>query len=88
MPCRDVPLLHRFAYPDALPNLVMPRQHYMYFVYEFNLIPKREELQPLQELIDKLLERDTGGAARGVLCAASTCPAACSDAINAGLPPT
>jgi hypothetical protein len=30
----------------------------MYFVYEFNLIPKREELAPLQELIDKLLERD------------------------------
>ena len=36
----------------------------MYFVYEFNLIPKREELQPLQELIDKLLERDAGAAAR------------------------
>ena len=30
----------------------------MYFVYEFNLIPKAEELAPLQELIDKLLERD------------------------------
>ena len=64
----------------------MPRQHYMYFVYEFNLIPKREELQPLQELIDKLLERDTGGAARGVLCAASTSPAACAST-SASAPP-
>ena len=36
----------------------------MYFVYEFNLIPKHEELQPLQELIDKLLVRDAGPAAR------------------------
>jgi hypothetical protein len=30
----------------------------MYFVYEFNLIPNKQELAPLQELIDKLLERD------------------------------
>lgn len=34
-------------------------KHYMYFVYEFDLIPRKEELAPLQELIDKLMERDT-----------------------------
>ena len=39
-------------------------KHYMYFVYEFNLIPKREELAPLQELIDKLLERDVNTQGR------------------------
>ncbi|KAL1527803.1 hypothetical protein AB1Y20_009186 [Prymnesium parvum] len=42
----------------AEPHLNTCFKHYMYFVYEFNLIPKREELAPLQELIDKLLERD------------------------------
>lgn len=45
-------------------------KHYMYFVYEFDLIPRKEELAPLQELIDKLMERDTqlfaaGAAAEG-----------------------
>ena len=32
----------------AEPHLNTCFKHYMYFVYEFNLIPKREELQPLQ----------------------------------------
>lgn len=52
--------------PGAEPHLNTCFKHYMYFVYEFNLIPKREELAPLQELIDKLLERDSEafGAAR------------------------
>ena len=40
-------------------------KHYMYFVYEFNLIPRKEELAPLQELIDRLLERDQPGAGGG-----------------------
>ena len=49
----------RMAALGAEPHLNTCFKHYMYFVYEFNLIPKREELQPLQELIDKLIERDT-----------------------------
>ena len=48
----------------AEPHLNTCFKHYMYFVFEFNLIPKREELQPLQELIDKLIERDVGLNAR------------------------
>ena len=34
----------------AEPHLNTCFKHYMYFVYEFNLIPRKEELQPLQEL--------------------------------------
>ena len=30
----------------------------MYFVYEFDLIPNKQELAPLQELIDKLMADD------------------------------
>ena len=32
----------------AEPHLNTCFKHYMYFVYEFNLIPKRDELAPLQ----------------------------------------
>jgi len=42
----------------AEPHLNTCFKHYMYFVYEFNLIPRKEELAPLQELIDKLMEGD------------------------------
>jgi len=40
----------------AEPHLNTCFKHYMYFVREFNLIPKAEETAPLKELIDKLLE--------------------------------
>ena len=36
------------------PHLNTSFKHFMYFVYEFNLIPNRQELEPLQDLIDKL----------------------------------
>jgi len=49
----------RMSALGAEPHLNTCFKHYMYFVYEFQLIPKQEELAPLQELIDKLLERDT-----------------------------
>ena len=32
----------------AEPHLNTCFKHYMYFVYEFNLIPRKEELAPLQ----------------------------------------
>jgi MOB kinase activator 1 len=48
----------RMAALGAEPHLNTCFKHYMYFVYEFNLIPNKQELAPLQELIDKLLERD------------------------------
>ena len=32
----------------AEPHLNTCFKHYMYFVYEFNLIPKKDELAPLQ----------------------------------------
>merc|ERR1719284_254012 len=48
----------RMSALGAEPHLNTCFKHYMYFVYEFNLIPKKEELAPLQELIDKLMERD------------------------------
>eukprot|EP00967_Tisochrysis_lutea_P071488 scaffold95007_cov33-Tisochrysis_lutea.AAC.1 len=61
----------------------------MYFVYEFDLIPRKEELAPLQpdalqanarttdssvcsptqELIDRLMERDTQQFAKGAAAA-------------------
>jgi hypothetical protein len=40
------------------PHLNTCFKHYMYFVYEFNLIPRKEEVAPLQELIDKLMDLD------------------------------
>ena len=46
----------------AEPHLNTCFKHYMYFVYEFNLIPNKQELAPLQELIDKLLVRPAGSA--------------------------
>ena len=42
----------------AGPHLNTCFKHYMYFVHEFNLIPRKEELAPLQTLIDKLMELD------------------------------
>uniref|UniRef100_A0A7S4F664 Mob1/phocein family protein n=1 Tax=Chrysotila carterae TaxID=13221 RepID=A0A7S4F664_CHRCT len=48
----------RMSALGAEPHLNTCFKHYMYFVYEFQLIPKKEELAPLQELIDKLMERD------------------------------
>ena len=50
----------------------------MYFVYEFNLIPNKQELAPLQELIDKLLERDrpTDAAASAAQPSSSATPSA------------
>lgn len=40
-----------------LPHLNTCFKHFMYFVFEFNLI-KVEELAPLQQLIDKLFQED------------------------------
>lgn len=52
----------RMAALGAEPHLNTCFKHYMYFVYEFNLIPNRQELVPLQELIDKLLDRQQPGS--------------------------
>ena len=62
----------RMGQLGAEPHLNTCFKHYMYFVYEFNLIPRKEELAPLQELIDKLLERDQpGGGAAGAAASSS-----------------
>ena len=59
----------------AEPHLNTCFKHYMYFVYEFNLIPNKQELAPLQELIDKLLAKSVvvgrggGGGGGGVASA-------------------
>jgi MOB kinase activator 1 len=53
----------RMSSLGAEPHLNTCFKHYMYFVYEFNLIPNRQELQPLQELIDKLIPGQ--GSAQG-----------------------
>jgi len=42
----------------AQPHLNTCFKHFMYFVLEFDLITNKQELAPLQQLIDKLLERD------------------------------
>ena len=52
----------RMSALGAEPHLNTCFKHFVYFVYEFNLIPNRTELSPLQELIDKLLERDQGSS--------------------------
>ena len=74
----------------AEPHLNTCFKHYMYFVYEFNLIPRKEELQPLQELIDKLmaddLQRFGGGSAAGAIVGAAA-PADACDAAQASSPP-
>ena len=56
----------------AEPHLNTCFKHYMYFVFEFDLIPNKQELAPLQELIDKLMADDkqrfggaSGAAAEG-----------------------
>ena len=90
--------LHRAGSLSDVSHWWLTAQHYMYFVYEFNLIPKRDELQPLQELIDKLLERDAavqgsvigsnGGSANARKTSEPICTA-CSDATSTeGTPPT
>jgi len=48
----------RISALGAEPHLNTCFKHFMHFVYEFNLVPNKSELAPLQELIDKLLERD------------------------------
>lgn len=43
-------------------------KHFVYFVYEYSLIPNKQEMAPLQELIDQLMKRDEslyGKAATG-----------------------
>ena len=55
----------------AEPHLNTCFKHYMYFVYEFNLIPSKAEVAPLQELIDKLMEKDAQQHAAGSSAAAS-----------------
>jgi len=62
----------RMSALGAEPHLNTCFKHYMYFVYEFNLIPKMEELAPLQELIDKLMERDVEQFGAGACTAATT----------------
>ena len=55
----------RMSALGAEPHLNTCFKHYMYFVYEFDLIPNKQELAPLQELIDKLMTDDKqrfGGA--------------------------
>mmetsp|Transcript_6619 Transcript_6619/g.19665 ORF Transcript_6619/g.19665 Transcript_6619/m.19665 type:complete len:230 (-) Transcript_6619:291-980(-) len=42
----------------AEPHLNTCFKHFVYFVYEFNLIPNKQEMAPLQELIDQLMARD------------------------------
>lgn len=52
----------------AEPHLNTCFKHYVYFVREFGLIPNKQEMAPLQELIDQLLARDEalyGGKAAG-----------------------
>ena len=63
----------RMSQLGAEPHLNTCFKHYMYFVYEFNLIPRKEELAPLQELIDKLLELDKqpGGGGTGAAAGSS-----------------
>jgi len=39
------------------PHLNTSFKHFIYFVQEFNLVDRRE-LAPMQELIDRLTERD------------------------------
>ena len=55
----------RMAALGAEPHLNTCFKHYMYFVYEFNLIPNKDELAPLIELINKLLDRDGGRGGAG-----------------------
>lgn len=57
----------------AEPHLNTCFKHYMYFVFEFDLIPNKGELAPLQELIDRLLQRhpDVHGAGSSEETAAS-----------------
>jgi len=55
----------RMSALGAEPHLNTCFKHFVYFVFEFDLIPRKEELDPLRELIDKLLERDAGAGGRG-----------------------
>lgn len=76
----------------AEPHLNTCFKHYMYFVYEFNLIPRKEELQPLQELVDKLMADDMqrfgGGSAAGAIAiVGAATPSDACDAAQATSPP-
>jgi MOB kinase activator 1 len=75
----------RMSALGAEPHLNTCFKHYMYFVYEFNLIPKHEELQPLQELIDMLLERDASNANAASTKGSASCSGCCTSS-EAALP--
>ena len=49
--------------------------------YEFNLIPRKEEVAPLQELIDKLMDLDAQAHSKG---AASAAPPAAGSSSGGG----
>jgi len=63
----------------AEPHLNTCFKHYMYFVYEFKLIPKAEELAPLQELIDRLLERDAEAFGRAAAAGGAPSLSVCGE---------
>jgi len=69
----------RISALGAEPHLNTCFKHFMHFVYEFNLVPNKSELAPLQELIDKLLERDAKSPPAAPLSADSSVssPPAC-----------
>lgn len=64
----------------AEPHLNTCFKHYMYFVYEFNLIPNKTECAPLQELIDKLMADDADRFGLGQKSAGSGASAAAAPA--------
>lgn len=72
----------------AEPHLNTCFKHYMYFVYEFDLIPNKQELAPLQELIDKLMTDDKQrfGGASGA--AAAEGAAAAPPSAEGAVPPS
>lgn len=43
---------------QAQPHLNTCFKHFVYFVYEFNLIPNKQEMAPMQEFIDELMAND------------------------------
>lgn len=45
---------------QAAPHLNTCFKHLVYFVLEFNLIPNKQEMAPLQELIDQMIAMDEG----------------------------
>mmetsp|Transcript_2349 Transcript_2349/g.6108 ORF Transcript_2349/g.6108 Transcript_2349/m.6108 type:complete len:273 (-) Transcript_2349:436-1254(-) len=79
----------------AEPHLNTCFKHFVYFVREFELISNKQEMAPLQELIDQLLETDeqrygnkaAGGAAGGAAAAAAAAAAGPSTAVPPPAPP-